>query len=280
IPRVLQGEVLTRQQSLEMIVRTHTGRETRVNATGAPIRDARGQLLGAVLVARDVTEQRRLEQHTRDSLDALLAMAEALAQGHESADLGTDQGIQARRSRADPALAEVAARLAELTRRVLDCRSVSIVAVDAQTEVLTPITVVGRSREDEQRWWAGWGREGEGEGRIHLRDVLPPGAIAALRAGETVLPEHLPESCRCWQQLSQVRPSSLVPMHVGEALVGGLQVDGEERGAAEDTDAAEQRHALVQAVARLGALVLERERLLRERTQARATELALRETQA
>jgi signal transduction histidine kinase len=36
----------------------------------------------------------------------------------------------------------------------------------------------------------------------------------------------------------------------------------------------------VRAVARLGALVLERERLLRERTQAQATELALRETQA
>jgi signal transduction histidine kinase/PAS domain-containing protein len=281
IPRVLQGEVLTRQQSLEMIVRTRAGRETRFNTTGAPIRDARGQLLGAVLVARDVTEQRRLEQHTRDSLDALLAMAEALVQGHEQADQGADRGTQALRSGADPALAGATARLAELTRRVLDCRSVSIVAVDAQTEVLTPITVVGRSREDELRWWAGWGREGEeGEGRPCLHDVLPPSAVAALRAGETVLPEHVPGTFGCWQQLSQVCPSVLVPMRVGEALVGGLQVDGEERGAPEDADAAEQRKALVRAVARLGALVLERERLLRERTQAQATELALRETQA
>jgi PAS domain S-box-containing protein len=303
--RVLRGEILTNEQSLDSIVRTRAGRETRFNMSGALIRDARGQVLGAVFVARDVTEQRRLEQHTRESLDALLAMAEALVQGHEQAEQGIQVHDQALRPGADPALAgvaEVAARLAELTRRVLDCRSVSIVAVDAQTEVVTPITVVGRSTEDEQRWWAGWqlDEEGKGEGagegvgqrQPRLRDVLPASAVAALQAGEPVLPKHVPESFRCWQQLSQVCPSILVPMRVGETLVGGLQVEGEEwkekgereetegRGASEDVEPCEQKEALVRAVARLGALVLERERLLHERTQAQATELALRETQA
>jgi signal transduction histidine kinase len=71
-------------------------------------------------------------------------------------------------------------------------------------------------------------------------------------------------------------------MRVGEALVGGLQVEGGDWGdwdAPGGADATDQRKALVRAVARLGALVLERERLLRERTQAQATELALRQTQ-
>ena len=283
--RVLHGEVLTNSQSLDTALRTAAGREILLNSTGSPIRDATGHLLGGVLVARDVTAQRRLEQHTRDSLDALLAMAEALVQGHEQ----TEQRIQeldlALQPGSDPALTEMVARLAELTRRVLDCRSVSIVAVDAQTEVVTPITVVGRSREDEQRWWAGWEREGTGGRRSHLRDVLPPEAVATLQAGDLVLPERLPKSFHCWQQLSQLCASVLVPMRIGVTLVGGLQIEQENRRDWEaswdaDTGATEQKGALVRAVARLGALVLERERLLRERTQAQAAELALRETQA
>jgi signal transduction histidine kinase len=40
------------------------------------------------------------------------------------------------------------------------------------------------------------------------------------------------------------------------------------------------RHVLIRAVARLGAMVLERERLQREREEARANELAVRQTQA
>src|SRR5258706_10990938 len=284
IPRVLQGEVLTNEQSVDSILRTREGREIRRNSTGAPIRDATGQLLGPVFVTRDVTEHRRLEQQTREALDALLAMAQALVQGHTPAEQRMQPLDQAPRPGADPALAGVAARLAELTRRVLDCRSVSMVAIDAQTEALTPLTVVGHSREDEQRWWAGW--EGEGQqSHLHLDDVLPPTAVAALQAGELVLPGHFPGPGRRGRQASPMRPSILVPMHVGEALVGLLQVDaGDGRnerngGTPGEANATEQREALLRAVARLGALVLERERLLRERTQAQAIELALRRTQ-
>jgi PAS domain S-box-containing protein len=287
LPRVLQGDNLTEHESLDMIVRTRTGRETRINTTGAPIRDVAGHLLGGVFVSRDVTEQRRLEQQTRDSLDALLAMAEALVQGREQTE-GAEQEVQARNQAsqpgADPTPAGVAARLAELTRRVLSCRSVSITALDPATEALTPIAVVGHSHEDEQRWWFRWEQveqEREGQQRhLQLGDVLPPDTIAALHAGELVLPEQLPASFRWWHQLSQLRRSVLVPMRIGEALVGVLQIEGEECRAVGETNATEQKGALVQAVARLGALVLERERLLREHTQAQATELALRETQA
>ena len=39
--------------------------------------DATGAVAGGVIVTRDVTEHRRLERRTRESLDALLAMARA-----------------------------------------------------------------------------------------------------------------------------------------------------------------------------------------------------------
>ncbi len=271
ILRVLQGEVLTNEQSLDTLLRTCAGRETRLNTTGAPIRDATGQIIGSVLVARDVTEQRRLEQQTRAALEALLAMAEALVQGHAAAEQGVQARDQTLRPGADPALTGVAARLAELTRRVLDCQSVSITAIDPATEVLTPITVVGLTPADEQRWWTRW------EGQPSLGQNLPASAVATLQAGEPVLLGTLPVPLLWWQQLPPLCPSALVPMHVGEALVGLLHVDGGVQG---DEHSTANRQALIRATARLGALVLERERLLREHTEARASELALRETQA
>ncbi|HKO24564.1 MAG TPA: HAMP domain-containing sensor histidine kinase, partial [Chloroflexota bacterium] len=65
----------------------------------------------------------------------------------------------------------------------------------------------------------------------------------------------------------------LAPVRVGERLIGLLGISsGDERPYTPD------EMALAGAVAKLTALVIERERLLRERAQAQATELALRET--
>lgn len=268
ITRVLRGEVLTNEQSVDILLRTRTGREVLLNLLGSPIRDATGQVLGSVLVGRDVTEQRRLEQQTREALEALLAMAEALVQGGEQAGRDVQASEQALQSGADPALTVVARRLAELTQRVLNCRFVAIAALDSATEVLTPITAVGLTPADEQQWWAKWTEQPS------LDQHLPASAVAALHAGETVLPEHLPSSFSWWQRVPAARSAVLVPMRVGETLVGLLRVDGDSLG---EEEPASDRQALIRAVARLGALVLERERLLRERAEAQAQTLALEE---
>jgi signal transduction histidine kinase len=63
------------------------------------------------------------------------------------------------------------------------------------------------------------------------------------------------------------------PMRIGDQLVGLLTLDY--GGADHEYTPAEL--ALARAVARLGALAIERERLLRERAQAQANELALRD---
>lgn len=78
--RILHGEVLTGTKHVDLMVRTRDGRELRLNVSGAPIHDMSGHLLGTVQVLRDVTEQHRLEQRTRQALQALLAMAKALVE--------------------------------------------------------------------------------------------------------------------------------------------------------------------------------------------------------
>lgn len=254
---VLQDEGLNKQQSVDTILRTREGRETQVNTTGAPIRDATGQIIGSVLVARDVTEQRRLEQQTREALDALLAMAEALVHVPDRPP-GAGKCFV-------PEENEVARHLAALTRSVLGFEHVSMVAVAPGTEMLTPITVVNHSPEDEQAWWARWNRT------LHLGDALPPRVVAALQMGRPVRLEHwlqgrLPE-----------RAAFLVPMRVGQTLVGVLRLD---REAKEELYSDQNKPALISAVAQLGALVLEHERLQCERVAAQANEQALRETNA
>jgi signal transduction histidine kinase len=65
----------------------------------------------------------------------------------------------------------------------------------------------------------------------------------------------------------------LAPLLAGERLIGVLALD---RGTADGAGTADER-VLARAVARMVAMVLERERLLAEREAARAEELALRE---
>jgi signal transduction histidine kinase len=64
--RVLRGEIVSATAPIEMLVTSATGRELTLQVSGAPLRDADGQLMGAVVVTRDVTLQRRLEQQRMD----------------------------------------------------------------------------------------------------------------------------------------------------------------------------------------------------------------------
>lgn len=266
VNRYLQGEVLTRAQSIDLLIQTRDGRETLLNSTGAPIRDAAGQILGSVQVVRDVTERRRLEQRIRETLDALLAMAESLVQvpvgthSNDSSSVGNDS-----------ALAVTARHLADLTRSVVGCRSVAIAVVEPETSAVTPLTVAGLTPEQEQQWWA------TSDQRYRLSKYTCPDLLAAVRAGESAVHDAAHRPRQPWQDHFSATTSLLVPMCIGETPVGLMEFDdGGEQEAQQRKEAAR----LTSAAARLGALVLERERLLRKQTEARASELALRATQA
>lgn len=62
LSRILAGEVLTPDHAVDMSLKTLAGHTLYASVTGGPLHDGAGHLLGAVLVYRDVTERRHLEQ--------------------------------------------------------------------------------------------------------------------------------------------------------------------------------------------------------------------------
>ncbi len=63
--RILHGEVLKGRDAVDVQLRSPGGQELQVSISGAPMRDQQGRIIGAVGIARDVTERRRLEQLER-----------------------------------------------------------------------------------------------------------------------------------------------------------------------------------------------------------------------
>jgi PAS domain S-box-containing protein len=79
--RVLRGEPLSGASSQDLRVRTLDGREIWISTTGAPIRGADGQVKGVVLITRDVTGRRALEQQVQEQASQLEAIFEAMSDG-------------------------------------------------------------------------------------------------------------------------------------------------------------------------------------------------------
>jgi len=258
--RVLQGEVLTGASATDLMVRTADGQDLELSVSGSPLRDAQGRITGAVCVVRDVTERRRLERRTHDALTALLRMAEALVLEPDDDPAPAPVGAQ-------PARRQTAAqRLADLTCQVLGCRRVVLSAVDPATGRVQPVVAAGLSAAEERRW-----REGGPAAR--LGEQITDRALGQrLEAGEVLVLDTDQPPLRGQPNPYGVRTFLLAPMRIGTQFVGVLSLD---HGGAEHTYTPDEQ-ALAGVAAKLAALVLERERLLRERAEARANELALR----
>jgi signal transduction histidine kinase/amino acid transporter len=251
--RILRGDVLTGAAAADIIVRASDGHDREVSVTGAPVCDETGTLVGGVTVIHDVTERRRQERRTHDALHALLHMAEALVL--TSDDVESAEGAIAR-------------RLAEMAHDVLACRRVSITAIDPTSEALERVAAVGLTEEQERQWRA------PGD-MMSLLDLLGGAAsLARFRAGEARIIDLSRPAYRL--HLSDYGADTLLalPLRAGPQLVGLLTID---HGPGTHTYGPEEI-ALSSAVAKLVALVIERERLLRERAESRASELALRES--
>jgi PAS domain S-box-containing protein len=230
----------------------------------SPIYAEDGRLEALAGITRDVEERRLLERRTQEALQALLAMAQALTSADGAAD-AADSG-------AAPGTGEVTRRLAEAARSVLGGERITLAAVDPETEHLQPLVRVEGPSEAERQSSAGAGQFG-------LSDYLPPQLIARLRAGEVVVYERHGAAQRRRPVFGAygaygASPALLAPLRLGPDLIGVLALD---YGAAPHIFTAAE-HALVGATAHLVALVLQRDRLFREREEGRVRELTLQET--
>ncbi|HEV2459199.1 MAG TPA: HAMP domain-containing sensor histidine kinase, partial [Ktedonobacterales bacterium] len=166
----------------------------------------------------------------------------------------------------------VARQLAQLALTVIGCRQLAVAADEPPGSGLRLVASAGLSARAERRWRA-W-LPGHSQPLLQLLNMLPPALVVRLERGESVpIDFELPEFASLPNPF-RARMALLTPMRLAGRLVGFLALDYGPVAHAFTPD----EIALAAGTARLVALVLERERLLREREEARANALALRET--
>jgi len=260
--RLLRGERIQESRALDVQLQTSDGRKKYLNISGAPLRAVAGEIVGMVMVCRDVTRRRRWEQRTREAFNSLLAMTRVLVEGTEDLPSYDNKGGEP----PEPADRGVAQRLAELTCSVLGCERLSITAIDPETALLRPLAVVGLSLEEERQWWAEQLQQ-----KSRLTDA-EPALTRRLEAGEVVLIDLTEPPWNASPNPYRVRTMLVAPMTIREQLVGLILLDY----AGAEHHYTNQEVALAGAAAKLAAIVIERDRLLRQREELRASESSLR----
>ncbi len=263
VSRVLRGETLSGSHTVDIYLRQPDGTDTLLNVSGAPVRDEEGKIRGAVVVTREMTERRHLEQRTREALDALLAMTQLIGQGFEKTNDIEDED----REQTGLTAQEVSQRMAEFTRSFLGCQRLSISIVEPETEIMRPLAVVGLTPEQEQQWWK---EQQQQESR--LVDSPDQSLVQHLLANEVVLFDFTQPPWSSYPNPYEIRTMLIAPMTIRKHLVGVLTLD---YGGAEHQYTSEEV-ALAGAVANLVATVIERDQLLRQRAEMRAYEMVLR----
>ncbi len=251
VQRALRGEVLTGDQARELIMRTLDGRDVMINSSSAPVYDAEGHIVGAVCAFRDMTERRQLEQRTHQILSGLVTIGQTLMQALD------EPSEHLERQAPDNPIAQ---RLATLTAQILGCERLGIFSFDPEADVLSAAAVVGLDPDMTVLW--------RFEGISHYTEFF-----ARLREGQTqALDSSRPPLS---EQIGTSKTNFVlaVPMRLHEQLVGALFLDY----GVDDHVYTPAELSLAEGAAVLAALVLERERLLREREEAQANMLALRE---
>lgn len=258
--RLLKGDDLRGDRAIDMHLRFPDGHEVYLSHSGSALRDQDNNIVGAVLVIRDVTERRRLEKQVRKSFSILLALAEELMHipGQRDKKSATRQSSAKDASALTP-FQTAGDYLVELTYQMLEYQGVSITLRDPKSGRFYLMATSGRSEEERAiytRYFTDFA----------LSDYLNESEIALLHKNEVVEREmtlHVPRLFRY--------NTLLAPMIMDGHLVGLFSVKKE------SSFSTEEEVSLVKAIAKLVLLVIERERLQREWIEAHTSELALLE---
>ena len=217
------------------------------------------------------SQRERQIERTREALDAMLELAGAMVSTPLISSFDTEdtentedtEDSKSARTILQQQEDEPIHQLAALCSRILGCERIAIIGTDLETGYLRPIAVSGSSPRIERMFRASFGHYG-------LADRFGAEVESKLRAGESVLfdlqsvgPDH-PAGL-----LSQ-RYFLMSPMLASGTLTGYL---GANFGDSADDYTPENR-ALAHAAAQLIGVVRERQRLFRERAEARADALS------
>ncbi len=266
VAKMLRGEVMTGKNMMDIIVRAFDGKRKQLNVSGAPMRDQMGNVVGGVIIFRDVTQRRQLERRTHETLAGLLAIAETIVYPFDS----HPQPLHPAQPIAQPdqsATAPASERLVQLTRDILNCQRASIIAIEPETEIIHPVAEIGLSPELHQFMWTSI------EG-VKLSDIVPEPALRAkLHAGQEYIIDTSKPPYNGYPNPFGSASVLVAPLWIDNQLVGMLSFDFSNIAHEFTPD----EITLTMAIAKLTTLVIERARLLRERTEAQANELALLE---
>ncbi len=250
LQRVLLGESMTSAEAVEITIAQANGETVELSLSGAPlwVRVGTDTLTssGGAFVFHDVTERRIAERKTADALDGMLSMVERLV----AKDY--DENVSWRN--------QTGQRLVEGAATALGSPRVALVAWDEETDLLTSVATAGfTARASDPTWHFP-------DGLVRLSDFLNEEDIAMLRMD---IPIPLDKTIIPPQVDPGFNDLLLVPARIRERLMGLMVVDAPHPYAPDEI-------LLVQAIARLAALLLERDRMDREREEARSSAIALR----
>jgi PAS domain S-box-containing protein len=79
--RALRGETIANERAVELYQRSSQGQDLVLRISGAPVRDAEQQIVGAVLTTVDVTQQRRLEWELAERAGQIEGIFETMTDG-------------------------------------------------------------------------------------------------------------------------------------------------------------------------------------------------------
>jgi PAS domain S-box-containing protein len=252
-----QGEVCPGEE-VELV--TIAGQHKVILNAAAPIRDDQGMISGGVVAFMDITEDKRREQQVRESLHALLALAEALIGPTELPPPRDEDGA------APESLAM--GRYAELIQDIFSCRQVYVGTLNVATRQYTLRGVAGLSPVEESRlnaWLKG----------VDLGDYVTAEQRADLASGSSIV-VHAAHNVRIARDFGMPPGASLViaPLRWEGRLIGLLGLTYLE----DQAPYGQETQRLVEVSARLGEIILERERIVAQREEARATAKAMEET--